>query len=77
MPFEVQVHTVPHWKALRYGKKCELRGLSCNISLNICQDVMKSANLLHKRGFGDSQSNTTVGLFACVEPDVPIFKGIY
>ena len=27
---------------------------------NIHQDVLKSGNLLHKRGFGDSQSNTTV-----------------
>ena len=47
-----QGHTLPHWNALRYGKY-ELRGLSCNSSLNICQDIMKSAILL--QGFGDSQ----------------------
>ena len=56
---EVQGHTVPHWKALRYGND-ESRGISYNSTLNICQDVLKSGNLLHKRGFDDSQSHTTV-----------------
>ena len=56
---QVQGHTVPHWKALRYAKY-ELRGLSCNSNLNICQVVMKSVNLLHKQDFDDSQLKSTV-----------------
>ena len=31
-----------------------------NSTLNICQNMLKSANLLHKWGFGDSQSNCTI-----------------
>ena len=31
------------------------RGLSCDSTLNICQDIVESANLLFERGFGDSQ----------------------
>ena len=54
-----QGHTLPHWNALRYGKY-ELKGLSCNSSLDICHNIMKSAILLHKQGFGDSQQNSTV-----------------
>ena len=59
MPFEIQSHTVPHWKALRYGKD-DSRGLSCGSNPNIQRDVMKSGNLLHKWGFVDSQFDTTV-----------------
>ena len=51
--------TVPHWKALRYGKD-GTRGLSCGSTSNICQDVLKSANLLHKQCFVDSQTQTTL-----------------
>ena len=51
--------TTVHWRALRYGK-CEPRGLSCGSTLNICQDVSKSANLIHVHGFGDSQSHSVV-----------------
>ena len=51
-------------------------------SLKICQDDdMKNANLLHKWGFGDSQSNSTVSLILMEErdklrfkPGLPIFK---
>ena len=57
----MQDHTVPHWKALRYGKD-NSRGLSCISTLNIHQGVLKSGNLLHKRGFVDSQLNCTVPL---------------
>ena len=47
------------FKGLTYGKY-GTRGLSCNNTLNICQDVLKSANLLYKQGFDDSQSSATV-----------------
>ena len=56
---EVQGHTIPPWKALRYGKY-NSRGISCGSTLNIYQDILKSGNLLHKQGFVDSQFGTTV-----------------
>ena len=59
MPLEVQGHTVPHLKALRYGIY-ERRGLSCGSTSSICQDFLKSDNLLPKPGFVDSQMRTTV-----------------
>ena len=55
---KVQGHTVPHWKALRYGKY-NSRWQSCGSTLNIYQDVLKSGNSQHKRGFVDSQKVTT------------------
>ena len=57
IPLEVQDHSVPQWKALRCGKY-EPRGLSCGSTFNICQDVLKSANLIHKQGFVNSQMQT-------------------
>ena len=59
MRYRVNSHTVPYWKALRYGKD-GLRGLSCGITSSICQDILKSDNLLHKQGFVDSQMKSTV-----------------
>ena len=59
MPHEIQGHTVPHLKALRYGIY-EGKGLSCGRTLRISQNVMKSDNLQHKRGFVDSPLQTTV-----------------
>ena len=50
---------MPHRKAFRHGKD-ESRGLNFNCISSICQDVLKSDNLLHKWGFVDSQSVTTV-----------------
>ena len=50
---------MPHWKALRYGKDGS-RGLSCCSTFSICQGVLKSENLLHKRGFVKTQSLRTV-----------------
>ena len=50
IPLEVQGHIVPHWKAPRYGKD-ELLGLSYDSTLSIFQDVLKSGNFLHKRGW--------------------------
>ena len=57
----IQGFTVPHWKALRYGK-VDLRELRCgsNLNLNIHKDVLKSGNLLHIWGFGDFQFGNTV-----------------
>ena len=52
-------HAVPHWKALRYGKY-GLRNLGCGSTFSICQDVLKSDNLLHKRGLVDYQMVATV-----------------
>ena len=43
-------HTVTHCEGLRYGKD-ESRELSCGCTSSICQDVMKSDNLLHTQGF--------------------------
>ena len=60
IPLEIRGHTVPHRKALRYGKY-EPRGLSCADSiLSICQDVWKSGNLLYKLGSVHSLTETTV-----------------
>ena len=61
IPLEVQGHTVPRWKALKYGKY-DKRRLSCGSTLSICQDVLKSINLLHSRDLVDSQTVTTVNL---------------
>ena len=58
IPFEVQGHKVPHLNALRYGK-FESRELGCGSTSSICQDALKSDNLLHKWGFVDSQMKTT------------------
>ena len=55
----VQDHAIPYWKDLRGGKYFQ-RELIFGNTINICQDIMKSANLLHKQGFDDSQSSTTV-----------------
>ena len=51
--------SVPNWKALRYGKY-EPRGISCNITLKTFQNILKNVNLIHKRGFDDYQSSTTL-----------------
>ena len=52
-------HTVSNWKTLSFSKY-EARGLSSGNTLRLCQDVLKSANLLHKLGLVDSQMKTTV-----------------
>ena len=51
--------TVNHWKALS-SDKVESRLLSCGSTLNICQGVLKSANLLHKSGFNSFPMTSTV-----------------
>ena len=53
-------HFLRSWEALRHGKD-NSRGLSCGNTLNIHQDILKSGNLLDKRGFVDSEFATTVG----------------
>ena len=42
------------------------RWLICYSTLNICQHVLKGVNLLHKWGFDDTQSSTTVLMLLCV-----------
>ena len=62
---KLESNTVPHLKALRYGK-FETRGLSCGGTSSICQAILKSDNLLHKWGFADSQMkslNSLKGVF--------------
>ena len=59
MPLEIKRHTVPHLKALKYGKY-EVKGLRCDSTFSICKSVLKSDNLLHKWGFVDSLLQTTV-----------------
>ena len=59
IPLKGLGHTVPHWKALRYGKY-ELSGQSCDSTLKIHQEVLKSVILLHKRGIVNSLTHTTV-----------------
>ena len=59
IPLEAKGHTVPYLKGLIHGKD-ESRELRCGCTTRIYQDVMKSDNLLHKWGFGDSLSQTTV-----------------
>ena len=44
IPLKEKDHAVPHWKALSKSKY-EGRGLS---TLKICQDILKSANLLYR-----------------------------
>ena len=51
---------MPNWKALIYGKWYEPREQSCGSNLNICQAVLKSDNLLNKRGFVKTQLLRTV-----------------
>ena len=58
---EVRGHTVPHWKALRYGKDGS-RGLNCGSTLSIRQDLSKSEDILNKWGFVDFQIKTSVSI---------------
>ena len=58
--FEVQVHIVPHLKAL--SGVHESRELKFGIAINICQANLKIANLLHKQGFVDFQLLRTVSI---------------
>ena len=46
-------------KAVKNGKY-EKRGLSGGSTPSFCQDFLKSDNLLHKQGFVDFQTKTTV-----------------
>ena len=55
IPIDTQGHTVPQLKALSYDRY-ERRGHSCGSTSSICQDILKSDNLLHKRGFVKTQS---------------------
>ena len=56
----IQEHTVNHWKALTYFMYLGQKGLSCCCTLSICQDVMKSGNLVLKQGLVVSHMVTIV-----------------
>ena len=58
MSVEVQVHTVPHFKGLISG--IDDVGNWCDSTFILCYSILKTAILLHKRGFVDSQMATTV-----------------
>ena len=73
MFLEEKGHTVPHWKALSIGKY-DPRRLNCGSTLNICQDVLKSANLLQQQGFDDSESSLTVSKKDSLESDNPFSR---
>ena len=59
MPLEVQDHTVPHLKALRYGKD-DSKGLSCGSIFDFIQGILKIEDLLHKQGLVETQLLRTV-----------------
>ena len=65
--FDLSHFWYPFWyKGIKhhiiYGKS-DFGGLSCYWSLNICQEVLKSANLLQKWGFVDFQLSSAVSLW--------------
>ena len=68
IPLEVQGHTVPHLKALKYDKEGS-RQLCCGCTFSTYQDVLKNDNLLHKQGFVDFIMYTTV-----INHSVSVFK---
>ena len=59
MLVEIEVHTVPHFKAPVNGKE-EPRRLECGITFIIQTSWLKIDLLLHKLGHFDSQLLTTV-----------------
>ena len=59
LPIKVQSHTVPHLKALRYGKEAS-RGLCCGSTFNIIQGILNIEDLLHKQGLVETQLLRTV-----------------
>ena len=59
MPVEVEVHTVPHFKAT-INAKVEPEGLECDGIFISYKAMSKIGHLLHKTGFVDSDLHTTV-----------------
>ena len=53
----------PIGEPTRYGKY-DSRVFSCGSTSSICQDVLKSDNLLHKRGSVDSQFGSSVSSYS-------------
>ena len=64
IPLDEQGHTVPHLKALRYGKDVFI-GLSCGNTFNIIQGILNIEDLLHKQGLVETQLLRTVTHQAC------------
>ena len=59
MSLEAQGQKVPHQKALRYGKY-DTNWLCNGSTPGICQNILKSGNLLHDGDFVDFQRVATV-----------------
>ena len=59
MPAEVEVHTVPNIQAPDNGK-VKPRWLECASTFSIHTSFLKIGRLLHKSGFVESQSFTSV-----------------
>ena len=61
-PVEIEVHTVPNFKA-PINAKVELRGLECGGIFSIQTSLLDISHLLHKTGFVKTES---VGTVACL-----------
>ena len=73
MPIEVEVYTVPHFKAQVNGK-VEPWWLKCASSFSIQTSLLKIGCLLRKSGFVETQSFTTLcGFFAYVADKFILF----
>ena len=59
MPVEVELHTVPHFKA-PVNAKVELRGLECGGTFIIQTSSLKIGCLVHKLGFVATEVAGTV-----------------
>ena len=57
---------VPHLKAPRHGIY-ETRELSCGCTFSMCQGILKSGNLLNKRGYVKTQMLHTVSIVKCLK----------
>ena len=62
MPVEIEVHTVPHFKA-PVNAKVELWRLACGGTFTVQTSLSKIGSLVHKLGFIGTEVVGTVGLF--------------
>ena len=66
MPVEVEVHTVPHFKA-PVNAKVELWKLQCDGTFIIQTSSLKIACLVHKQGFVETEVAGTVNVNFSIE----------
>ena len=66
MPVEVEVHTVPHFKA-PVNAKVELWGLECGGTFIIQTSLLKIGCLVHKLGFVATEVAGTVKNNVCIQ----------